>query len=937
MALDLSPAASSAIGKPPLFIKKATSYRTIQGKANKTAQTLVDFSNTTDPVTVIRAEKGMSYTLTDPLTGKVIEPKIVKQVGNALEIALQDGRLIRLEEFFVSAINSAGEPLLQAQSEYLFFTGQGASPFLLVDVTSNLAEWSLQTPRLIWPIDAAAGLYQWAAAIDMSGSFLMAAPVATGFLSGGLGAAVGGLGLALGVGGGGSSPVVPTASAPFFDSTTNVTVSENTLTTVAVYTAHAIPDVASKTIVYTLGGADALRFNLNATTGVVSFKAAPDADVPSDVGLNNVYNFIVTATDSAGLSTTQSVAITVQDLPDIGPVFTTSNSVVVLENVLASNAILTAIATPDVSGKAITYTLSGTDAALFTLDTSTGSLRFKDSPNHENPRDVAGGSSIAGNNVYDLIITATEAGNSRATSQSLQVVVQDVSDVQPVFASLLSVTVNENISGVAYKAVATPDVTGNSITYALTGGADLSKFSIDASGNITFKAPPDFENQTDDGRDNIYDIQVTASEAGGLSQVQNVAIKVLDVGDVPTFTTLNTVTVLENTATAVYTANATADTTSPLVYRLSTAGDSGLFNINATSGVVTFKIAPDYEAPTDIGLNNVYNLTVVATATTGSGVTTASHNVAITVQDIVGVQPLATATPLNGTLNLDVQSHLVLSLNTAVQLSTNAALKIKIVHDGGVGFHADASWTNQAGSHGRDFEISLTDTSQVTLSVDGRTLTINPKGDLDFGSNYHIEIDAGAFINKADSTNPVASAAMLNGIAAFSTVLPNATVAGQASQKMAPTGGLVASQSYIDIEGRGNFDTVNTALDLGSGGFTLVYKDYASAVGTDTVTGIGTGTTGFNLQVKGFGSDDRLYFDDQSLINALSANRLDSFGNLQEGAVGNTPSTGNVPNYAGVLQIDPGSVGAPHAWIGVGLQNPLYDFNSSLTTLVISA
>ena len=37
-----------------------------------------------------------------------------------------------------------------------------------------------------------------------------------------------------------------------------------------------------------------------------------------------------------------------------------------------------------------------------------------------------------------------------------------------------------------------------------------------------------------------------------------------------------------------------------------------LFNIDSSTGAVTFITAPNYEAPTDAGANNVYNIDVIA-------------------------------------------------------------------------------------------------------------------------------------------------------------------------------------------------------------------------------------------------------------------------------------------------------------------------------------
>jgi len=823
---------------PPLLQKQTAGYQTPEGKTFKQGVTVIDFSNHTEPLTVVRTEKGMTYALIDPITGQVIEPQKVLQVALDLEITLQDGRLVLLEDFFVSALAPEGGAFIQAQAEYVFLTGNSSSPYWVLDPQSKLAEWTLEKPYTIWPNDSASGLPPWTHGAEQGVGVLVAAPVAAGLSTGGLGAALGLLGLA-GGGGGGGGGSSGSSRPPIFTSHGLGTVEENTTAETEVYTAKAVPDGAGKSITYTLSGPDADQFNLSATTGALTFKTSPNAEAPTDAGADNTYNVTVTATDSAGLSSAQPVTITVQDIPDQAPTITSAAAVVVPENFNPAGSLLTIKAIPDVAGKSITYSLDGTDASLFTLDAATGQLRFKSSPDYETPLDVAGSGSVAANNIYDLIITATE---------------------------------------------------------------------------------------TD-----------------GLSSSQAVSIEVTNLSDVLTFSSASAVHVPENTSTTFYTAEALVEG-GETTYSLAGGADSALFNLNPKTGALSFKSPPDFESPQDAGSDNLYNLTVVAQAA-GQ---TKSQNVAITVDNVV----LEVSAPLlNGVLNLDVQSNLVLSFDTAVQLATNSSLKIHIVHDEanqgvGDGFHVDSDWANQVAAHARDFEISLTDTRQISLSADGRSLVINPLGDLDFGSNYHIDVDAGAFIY---NTPPSSSAnAALVGLAAFSTVLPVATTAGQASQKMTDAGGLTSSQTYIDIEGRGNDAQVDTALNVSAGPYTLVYKDYDKAAGSladavtgigNSVTGIGTGTTGFNLQVAGFGPDDLLYFDDQTVVNALSANRVAAFGGFQDGNVFNTPSIdsgGPVADFVGLLQIDPGGVGTYQAYIGFGVQDQ-FDLNAQLTQAVISA
>ena len=55
---------------------------------------------------------------------------------------------------------------------------------------------------------------------------------------------------------------------------------------------------AGATLTYSIiGGADAAKFTINATTGVLTFVSAPDFEAPADAGANNVYDVTVQVSD----------------------------------------------------------------------------------------------------------------------------------------------------------------------------------------------------------------------------------------------------------------------------------------------------------------------------------------------------------------------------------------------------------------------------------------------------------------------------------------------------------------------------------------------------------------------------------------------------------------------------------------------------------------
>ena len=86
-----------------------------------------------------------------------------------------------------------------------------------------------------------------------------------------------------------------------------VSIAENT-TAVTTVTA-TDPDVG-QTLSYSIsGGADAGKFTIGSTTGALSFVTAPNFELPTDAGGNNVYDVTVQVSDGHGGIDTQAIAV----------------------------------------------------------------------------------------------------------------------------------------------------------------------------------------------------------------------------------------------------------------------------------------------------------------------------------------------------------------------------------------------------------------------------------------------------------------------------------------------------------------------------------------------------------------------------------------------------------------------------------------------------
>lgn len=413
---------------------------------------------------------------------------------------------------------------------------------------------------------------------------------------------------------------------PVFTSGVAQAVDENLTATGYVATA-TDADGTSPTFAIT-GGADAALFTIDTNSGALSFINAPDFENPGDAGANNVYDVEITASDGVN-SAVQSVAVTVNDVVSEAPIFSSGSTGTLAEN--ATGPAYTAVAV-DPNSNPVTYSLSGTDSALFSINATTGEITFIASPDFEAPGDAGA------DNVYDIIVTADDGTDT--STQAVAISVTNENDNAPVNTSVAAATTPENTTGTVYTATAT-DADGSPVTWSIAGGADAAAFSIDPNtGEVSFAAAPaDFEVPTDTGADNVYDLIVRASD-GVATADQAVALTVTDVNEAPMISSAATASTPENTTVPVHTVAATDPESDPVTYSITGGADAALFTIDASTGEVSFNTSPDREAPTDAGGNNVYDIEVTAS----DGALSSSQAVAITVTNVNDVGPTTNIT-----------------------------------------------------------------------------------------------------------------------------------------------------------------------------------------------------------------------------------------------------------------------------------------------------
>ncbi len=213
----------------------------------------------------------------------------------------------------------------------------------------------------------------------------------------------------------------------------------------------------------------------------------------------------------------------------------------------------------------------------------------------------------------------------------------------PVFNPTISLNIPENTTSIS--TITATDADNDPISYSITGGADGSLFSINStSASLAFQSPPDFEDPEDADADNVYLVQVSASDGFATVNLQ-VTVFVNNTNDnSPIFISPAQVTTNENSI-AVFSAMANDADGDILTYGLSGGNDQSNFSIDSVNGAIRFLNAPDFEVPTDSDGNNIYLLEI----SVNDGLNTIFQSVEITVTDINEAQFGLASRPSNTT------------------------------------------------------------------------------------------------------------------------------------------------------------------------------------------------------------------------------------------------------------------------------------------------
>ena len=361
-------------------------------------------------------------------------------------------------------------------------------------------------------------------------------------------------------------------------------------------------------VTWSWSGDDRGDFDLS-ETGVLTFASVPDFEMPADADGDNEYLVTVEAGDEDSNAATLDVTVTVTNStgPEEPTITTTGNPSPYREN--GTGAVYTFRAT-DPQGGPLTWSLEGDDDDDFDITSDGGVLTFASPPDFENPTDADP------DNTYEITVVVTDEQGLVDRVDVTITVANDPEGVEPTISTRRPpATYGENGTSTVYTFRAT-DPQGGPITWLL-GGVDAGAFDLSATGALTFGSPPDFENPSDVGGDNEYDLTVSATDEDGHSDRLSFTITVTDVNEGPEVTRIGSapgnVAETDDPAQVLarYTATDPEDPTAAITLWSTSGTDGGDFVMNER-GELRFRNQPDHERPADSNRDNVYEFTVRA-------------------------------------------------------------------------------------------------------------------------------------------------------------------------------------------------------------------------------------------------------------------------------------------------------------------------------------
>ena len=542
----------------------------------------------------------------------------------------------------------------------------------------------------------------------------------------------------------------PTVAPVFTNDNTFATTFNAKGNQIAVGDAGHFVATSSVPIAYSLTGVDADSFDID-TAGTLTFKTAPDFEVPSDDDENNIYNINVVAT-TGSLSTSKAITVTVVSVI----VVDITSTVAAVTNPDAFPQ-LTATATSTATSEILSYAWTSVDSS------GIASGRFTDPTVRDatwTPPIITGADetitltlTVTGSNdnvasdTHDVIVSATTATGFTITALPTLVAESAFPTNIRFTATLTGGTFPEDRT-----ILVTPLRTGTAAVNTDYTVASSTALTIrEGETSITVAIPltalrdvlDEADGETVIFRSTLQDADGSAAQSG--FNPVDTTITILDSTPVIIFTNTppTTANVVENTNTVgnvgAFAASIPGGTS--VTYRTDGA-DADYFEVDS-SGTLRFINAPNYELPRDRALTavantNNYIVTVIAISVPGNQ-TIISPPVTVSVTDVNDAPTITTPTVgaftatsftehVAGTFDIVATDEDIPTQTLTYALAANAF--------GATITGNTFSWTPREvdGGEAREFTVTVTDSnsptlsSSVTFTITATEVNISPTG-----------------------------------------------------------------------------------------------------------------------------------------------------------------------------------------------------------------
>jgi len=372
----------------------------------------------------------------------------------------------------------------------------------------------------------------------------------------------------------------PTNNAPVITSSATVSVNGDDDTALTI----TATDSDADTLTFSISGGNADDFNIDASTGVVTFMAAPNDFEPLFPGDEKKSSYTFTATVSDGnLSDTQSVTIYISDI--VIENFTAT----IDENASIGTAVGNITITNTGDSNITAFTLS--DTTNFEVNAS-GYIKTKTTLDYETKA------------VYNLQVNATNAQGTSA-NKTVTININNVAETPSIENFTASIDENAAIGTTVGNITITSAGDSNITAFTLS---DTTNFEVNASGYIKTKTTLDYETKA------VYSLQVNATNTQGTSANKTVTININNINEVPTIdTTFSDITLEENNGTTSYDLNVSDEDGDSLIVTIESSDTSIITATPNWSGSVLLANynSLDFNLTTETNATGVAKITIV--------------------------------------------------------------------------------------------------------------------------------------------------------------------------------------------------------------------------------------------------------------------------------------------------------------------------------------